>query len=293
MKATATIVIAYVMWGIFPFFWRMLGHVDSLEVVAYRILFSFLLCLLVLVLSGRISFLRQMKDARRLATAFFSGLLLAVNWFVFIYAVVNDHLIDASLGYFLNPLVSVLLGRIFLKEAMDQKRIMAVVLVSLGVAIMVLSSGVIPIIALVLAFTFALYGLIKKKSSLGALESMSSETMSLLPISLAILLYRGTSSGISLFSPGMGTNALIVLSGAVTLVPLLLFSSAAKKIPLHKVGFLQYIAPTMMFLSGIALGERMEWHALASFAFIWMGLLVYSVPSGGSWRRKSGEEVEE
>ncbi|MCD6323030.1 MAG: EamA family transporter RarD, partial [Clostridiales bacterium] len=205
------------------------------------------------------------------------ALLLAINWTLYIYAIGIGDYTQASMGYYINPIVSILLGMIFLKEKLTKWQIAALTLVSIGVIYYIISQGEVPLIALTLAVTFGLYGLYKKTVGLESIQSLTMETAILFPLSLVILFFIGTKDGFVFLNAGILANMFIIFTGIVTLGPLLLFAEGAKRIPLTRVGFLQYIAPSLMLVSGLILGNTFSIHQLICFIFIWMGLAVYTV----------------
>lgn len=276
-KGTIFIIIAYVLWGLFSFYWAQLKHVSSIEIIAYRILFSFAMCLIYLIYKKELSVFLIFKNKKATIKFIVISLLLFVNWFTFIYAVTNNMIIDAGMGYYLNPITSILLGIIFLKEKLGKLQIAAFTLAILGIVYYIVSMGVIPYITLILGTTFGVYGLFKKKSTLSGMHSMSIETAILTPLALIVLFGVSRSGDISLFVGDGKTITLIVFAGFVTLTPLVLFAEATKRIPLIRVGFLQLIAPTMMLFTGLAMGEDFSINRMISLSFIWLSLILYSI----------------
>ncbi|MCK5811348.1 MAG: EamA family transporter RarD [Clostridiales bacterium] len=276
-KGTIFIIIAYVLWGLFPFYWAQLSHVSSIEIIAYRILFSFILCLIYLIYKKELSVFDIFKNFKSTLRFIFISLLLFINWFTFIYAVTNNMVIDAGMGYYLNPIISILLGILFLKEKLGKLQIAAFTLAVLGIVYYIVSMGVIPYITLILGTTFGVYGLFKKKTTLSGMHSMSIETALLTPIALIILFVVSKNSDISLFIGDIKTITFIVFAGFITLTPLVLFAEATKRIPLTRVGFLQLIAPTMMLITGLVMGEDFSFNRIISLSFIWVALIIYSI----------------
>lgn len=275
---------AYGLWGLFPLFFKQLQHVGSLEVVLHRMVWSLVFVLLVLALLRRWSWLRDaLRNPRLLGTFAASSTLLATNWLTYIWAVNNGHVLDASLGYFILPLVNVALGFVFLHERPRPGQWLAFGIAAAGVLWLAALTGHVPWIALGLALTFGIYGLMRKLAPLGALEGMSLETLLLAPLAAAALLW-GHHSG-SMPAHDTHTWLLFVLCGPVTAIPLLLFSAGARRIPLSTMGILQYITPTiLLFLGTLLYGEPFGGPRLAGFGLIWTALLLYSVDS---WRYTS------
>ncbi|MCD6665593.1 MAG: EamA family transporter RarD [Hydrogenophaga sp.] len=277
-------ISAYGLWGLFPLFFKQLQHVGSLEVVLHRMVWSLAFVLLVLAALRRWTWLREaLRSPRLLATFAVSSLLLAANWLTYIWAVNNGHVLDASLGYFILPLVNVALGFVFLHERPRPGQWLAFGIAAAGVLWLALLTGHVPWIALGLALSFGFYGLIRKLAPLGALEGMSLETMLLAPLAAVALLW-GHQSG-SMPAHDTHTWLLFLLCGPVTAIPLLLFSAGARRVPLSTMGILQYLTPTiLLFLGTLLYGEPFAGPRLAGFALIWTALLLYSVDG---WRHRA------
>jgi chloramphenicol-sensitive protein RarD len=273
--------LAYGLWGLFPFFFKQLQHVASLQVVLHRMVWSLVFVLLVLAVLRRWAWLGDVRRRPRLLATFAaSSALLACNWLTYIWAVNNGHVLDASLGYFILPLVNVALGFLFLHERPRPTQWLAFGTAAAGVLWLALLTGHVPWIALALALSFGFYGLIRKLAPLGALEGMSLETLLLAPVAAVVLLW-GQHSG-ALPEQDAHTWLLFALSGPVTAVPLLLFSAGARRIPLSTMGVLQYITPTiLLFLGTLLFDEPFSGPRMFGFALIWTALLLYSADS---WR---------
>ncbi len=268
---------AYVLWGLFPLYWKALLTVSSMEILGHRIFWSLVFMAGVLSLRRDWSWLRlALRDGRVLRIYAVASALLAANWLVYVWAVNNGFVIESSLGYFSNPLVSVLLGVVFLRERLRPMQTTSVIIAALGVAYLTFEYGRPPWIALALAFTFGLYGLMTKTASLSAVRGFTLEMVILLLPTVLFLGYLG-GSGQAQFGGLNGVTLLLALAGPVTAIPLLLFGSAARSIPLSMVGFLQYIAPTIQLLIGVLVyHEAFPPSRLAGFALIWAALLLYS-----------------
>ena len=270
---------AYLIWGFFPLYFKMLQEVPALQIMFHRMVWSFLLLILLIFIKREWPSLKeQIAQPRILLIYALSGGLLSMNWLVFIWGVNSDHVVETSLGYFINPLVSVLLGVIFLKERLRPMQWVPVGLAAAGVIYLTLEYGALPWIALALAFSFGMYGLVKKVSPLGAFHSLTLETGIIsLPALLYLLYAQYHGSGSFGHSP-LQVSLLLAISGAVTVLPLLLFGSAARAIPLSTVGILQYITPTCHFLLGVLVfSEPFDLTQLAGFATIWLALGIYSM----------------
>ncbi len=272
--------LAYVLWGFLPLYWQLLEGIPAWEVLAHRILWSaVLLGVLIGFLNGYrhffLEFLSLARDRRKAIGVFAAGVAVSVNWGVYIWAVTNAHIVEASLGYYINPLLSILLGMIFLQERFSRLQWLAIAFAFSGVAYMTLNFGSIPWIALSLAFSFGAYGLFKKVSHLGPVVGLTLETLLVLPIA-GIYLFWLHQSGAGSFSAGR-PGLLLIGGGLATIIPLLLFALATKRIPLSMIGFLQYCAPTIKLLIGVFWFKEAftPTHAI-TFALIWIGLILYT-----------------
>jgi chloramphenicol-sensitive protein RarD len=267
---------AYIAWGFFPIYWKMLHHVAAIQVIGHRIIWS---CLLLFVY---IAFTKQWRDfratikAKEIRIYTVAAILIGINWLVYVWAVNANFIVETSLGYFINPLLSVLMGVIFLKERLRVAQWIPVALAALGVAYLTYVYGRLPYIALSLAFSFALYGLVKKLAPLGSLYGLSLETGILVIPALAYLLLTEVDGTAAFLHTGSTSDVLMIGAGFVTTIPLLMFASAARSIPLWVVGLLQYIAPTIQFLIGVFIyKEPFSREQLIGFGIVWAALLVF------------------
>ena len=270
--------LAYLAWGLFPLYFKQVAQVPALEVVMHRTVWSLLFVLGVLLVLKRWAWMSDLlRRPRVLATFALSALLLSCNWLVYVWSVQNHHVLDASLGYFINPLVSVALGFFFLHERPRRGQWLAVSIAAAGVIWLTVQTGSLPWIALTLAFSFGFYGLLRKVAKLGALEGLALETLMLAPLAAAALGYWSWQGRSALVQGDSHMIAWLVLAGPLTAIPLLMFAAGARRIPLTTLGLLQYIAPTLQFALGVWLyQETMKPARLAGFALIWLALLVYS-----------------
>ena len=268
---------AYLLWGVLPLYFKALAHVLPTQVVAHRVLWSLLLLAGLIFISKRLPALKAaFADMRLLGVLAGTSLLIAVNWLVYIWAVVNGHVLEGSLGYYLNPLVNVLLGVFLLKERLTRAQTAAVLLAGSGVAVLAAGAGDGLWISLTLAGSFAVYGFLRKIAPVDALEGLTVETLLLAPFALAWLLWLG-GQGHAAMGMDIVTDLLLVLAGAVTAVPLLLFTAAARRLPYSTLGFLQYIAPTIQFLLAVGLfGERFTPAHMVCFGAIWTALAIFA-----------------
>lgn len=276
---------AFTMWGVFPLFLRLMQAVPPLEILSHRVLWSVVFLLGVLGVRRQWTWLDAIRQRPRIALAFAgSAALLFTNWVVFIWAVNNDHIVDGSLGYFMTPLVNVLLGQT-LGERLRPLQWISVALAAGGVVWLTFSAGQLPWIGLVIAVTFGGYGLLRKTASLGALEGLMVETLAMLPLAVAFLLVPGSGNS-QAWGDTLSLTLLLMAAGPVTAVPLLLFAAGARRIPLSVIGLLQYIGPSIQLAIGVWLFDESFTSARATgFALIWGGLALYSAES--LWRMRS------
>ena len=279
-------VAAYVMWGLFPVYWPLLEPGGAMEILAHRIVWSLVFVLLLLVIRRRT--LRDLpRDRRGLGLLGVAAALIGVNWGVFIWAVNHDHVIEASLGYFINPLVTVALGVLVLAERLRRVQWTAVAIAAGGVAVLAAESGRPPWIACTLAVSFGLYGLVKKVVGVGAVEGLTVEAAALTPVALAYLAWLAVSGGSTFGSHGADHSLLLMSSGAVTAVPLLCFAGAAAAVPLSQLGVVFYLNPTMQFLLGVFLRhEPLSSGRLTGFALVWIALALFTADGVANHRRR-------
>jgi len=280
---TAYGLLAYGLWGVFPLYFHLLSPSGAWEILAHRILWSLAFCLLMLAVQRDFGWAREVFGRpRALAAVTAAGLLIAVNWVVYVAAVVAEHVTEASLGYFLNPLVTVAIGVVVLRERLRPLQWVAVGIGLLAAVYLTVDFGRPPWIAFTLAVTFALYGLMKKRigASLTAAQSLTSETVVLAPIALAILVVLAARGGTTFTLDAPWHPVLLATSGIVTALPLLLFAAAARRVPLVTIGLLQFLTPVMQLLCGVLiLGESMSASRWVGFAVVWLALAVLSFDS--------------
>ena len=279
--------LAYIAWGLFPLYFRQVANVPALEVVVHRTVWSLAFVLVVLAVRRQWGWMRALWGQPRVLGAFAaSALLLSGNWLTYVWAVQNHHVVDASLGYFILPLVNVALGFVFLHERPRPGQWLAVALAAGGVLWLAVQAGRVPWIALALALSFGFYGLMRKVATLGALEGLTLETMMLAPVAMAALGVWSAQGQGALVQGDASTVAWLLVAGPLTAVPLLLFAAGARRIPLATMGILQYISPSLQFALGIWLfHEPFQPARLLGFVLIWAALLVYSVEG---WRARQG-----
>ncbi len=284
-KGVLAAIGAYILWGVLPIYWKFLHDVPALQIMTHRIVWSFLFLSILITIRREWEPLRASIDKRTFFIYLGAGSILAVNWLTYIWAVNAGFIVETSLGYFINPLVSVVLGVIFLKERLRPLQWVPVGLAAAGVLYLSFNYGRLPWIALVLAFSFGVYGLIKKLAPLGALHGLTVETGAVFIPALGYLI-AAQIAGVGAYGHGStGQTALLSLTGVVTAIPLLLFAIGARRIPLAMVGILQYIAPSMQFLIGVLLyKEPFTTARLAGFAVIWLALILFTLE--GFWQRR-------
>ena len=272
---------AYILWGVLPIYWDLIRELGAFEILAYRIVLSMIFMLFVVVFTKNTGPFK--RDVHQLFTnpiqliaIIAAGYVITINWGTFIWAVANGHVLQTSLGYYINPLVSIILALIFLKERFNKLEWIAIALAVIGVLYMTLKMGVFPGISLLLASSFGLYGLIKKLVPIDAISSITIECIATAPAGFIYLWYIWQQGSSSL---GVNSSSFwLLFSGAITAIPLILFSAGARRIPLSLTGFIQYIAPTLMFVLGIFLfKEPFNIDQLVTFIFIWIGIIVYSI----------------
>ena len=285
--------LAYAMWGLFPLYFNLVSAAGPLEIVLHRCLWSLAFVLVVLAVLGRWAWLRDaVRRPRTIATFALSALLLSANWLVYVWAVNNGRVVESSLGYFITPLVNVLLGYFVLKERPRRVQWIALAIAASGVLWLTLFTGSLPWVGLVLAATFGIYGLMRKTAPLGALEGLALETMLLAPLAAGLLAWR-MSQGVGGVQGDMTLLALLALAGPLTALPLLLFAAGARRIPLATLGVLQYIGPTIQFALGVWLfHEPFAGPRLVGFVLIWIALVVYTAEGWVALRRRAASPVQ-
>ncbi|HEX2769599.1 MAG TPA: EamA family transporter RarD [Geobacteraceae bacterium] len=283
---------AYLFWGFFPLFFKWVAHVPPLEVLAHRIVWSLITLLFPLAaIKGWGKVRATLTNRKALIILCATTILISTNWFVFIFAVDRGQVLQSSFGYFINPLVSVLLGFLFLGERLRRVQVLSLALAIVGVIVLTVRLGSAPWIALVLAISFALYGLLRKIVPADALTGLAVETLLLFPAASGYILYLGVTGKGAFPSTTLGDNILLPLAGVITAIPLLWFSAAARLLRLATIGFMQYITPTIHFLLAVlAFGEPFTRTHLAGFACIWAGLLLYSYDVTGSRIAEEGRQ---
>ncbi|NOH36044.1 EamA family transporter RarD [Vibrio chagasii] len=269
---------AYTMWGIAPIYFKSLSEVSPLEILSHRVVWSFfLLALLLHVGRGWRKVRDTLTSKPKMMFLVATSLLVGANWLIFIWAVNANHMLDASLGYYINPLINVLLGMFFLGERLRKLQWCAVALAAIGVLIQLIAFGSIPVVAIALAFSFGFYGLLRKKVNLEAQTGLFIETLVMLPAAAIYLLFIADTATSDFLANPMQLNLLLVAAGIITTLPLLCFTGAATRLKLSTLGFFQYIGPSLMFLLAVLIyGEAFTMDKAITFAFIWGALVIFS-----------------
>lgn len=276
---------AYLLWGVFPLYWPLLEPAAPVEILAHRIAWSLVLIVALLALSSGFAWLRRL-ERRQAGLLALAAVLVSLNWGVYIYGVNSEQVVETSLGYFINPLVTVALAVGVLRERLSRAQAIAVLIATVAVAVLALDYGRVPWIALTLAVSFGTYGLIKKRVGVDGTQSFAFETGVLVLPAVAYLLWLGAAGEGTFTTEGAGHVALLVCGGLFTAIPLVLFGVAAIRIPLTTLGLLQYLAPTLQFLIGVlAYGEAMPASRLVGFALVWLALIVFTVDAVRGARR--------
>ncbi|MBT3189905.1 MAG: EamA family transporter RarD [Anaerolineae bacterium] len=269
-------LVTYILWGLFPIYWKQLHHISAAQLIGHRIIWAFIMLTLVIIVTGQWKRFRSNLDAKTLKAHGIASLLLSVNWLTYVWSVNNGYIIESSLGYFINPLFSVFLGMVFLNEKLRSMQWVPIVLATIGVLYLTYAYGRLPWIALILATTFGVYGLLKKKSTLGSLYGLTLETGIMLLPALAYLAYMSAQGEGVFLQLDLKTDLLLIGAGAVTAIPLLTFAKAAQRIPLTMIGLMQYIAPTGQFLIGVLLyKEAFSPSQAIGFGIIWFALIFF------------------
>lgn len=268
---------AYLMWGFLPVYFKTVGAVEPLEVLTQRVIWA--VPFGALILSARSQWPEVKRALRHRVMLFWlslSALFIALNWFIYIWAIQDERIFETSLGYYINPLTNMLVGVLFLGERLRRFQLVAVVLAAIGVLILTISGGQVPWIALALALTFTVYAVIRKKVVIGGMPGLFVETMLLAPIALVWFLWMLSSGEAMFVNGGAWLTFWLMMAGPITALPLLCFALAARRLPLTTIGFMQFLAPTLQFCMGIYYGEALTTPHLVCFGFIWIAVLVFS-----------------
>ena len=273
-------ILSYVLWGFAPVYFKFLEHVPATEILSHRIVWSVVfIAVIMLILKSWSKLFAVLRQPKKLGLLFISACLIGANWYTYINAINSNHLLSASLGYYITPLVIILMAVIFLRERLSLWKIMAVCLAIIGVLIQIFMAGIFPWVALILATTFSIYSIIRKAINVDSITSLLVETAILLPFAIYFLFGISSQTG-ALHENGLYFNLLLIAAGIVTTLPLLFYAEAASRLTLSTLGFMQYLAPSIMWLLAVFLyHEPLSTSMLISFGFIWLGLVSYSLDS--------------
>jgi chloramphenicol-sensitive protein RarD len=271
-------IAAYSLWGILPIYWKAMKQIPAGEILAHRIFWSFLLLMAVIGFTKKwTEFKKAFSGFKSIVAIFLGSILISINWLIYIWAVNNNHIVEASLGYYINPLFTILLGIVVLRERPDVWQIVAIALAGVGVGFLTLQYGEFPWVALSLAISFGLYGLVKKLSKLSSINGLAAETLLVAPMAFGYLCFRVTDDTSVYPALPVLVIVLVLLSGLATSIPLLLFAQGAKRVPLSTMGFVQYLSPSISLVLGIFIYDEPFTHVeKVSFTLIWIALAIYS-----------------
>lgn len=288
-KGVIYAVAAYMLWGVLPIYWKLLKGISPIHVLANRIVWAFVFMAIWLAVTGKFNdFISAFSVKRNITFIFIASVLIAVNWGVFIWAVGDGRILETSLGYYINPLIAVALGIIIFKEKLNKFQVVSIALAFVGIMVRALGLGTFPWVSLTLAFSFGIYSAIKKYVPVSSAISLAVETAMLFPLALGFIIYEEITGKGTFVNPTVSALhiILLILSGVITAIPLLLFAKGAKRLKLSTVGFIQYIGPSLMLMTGVFIyGEKFETTVAVSFVFIWAACLVYLLGS----RNKNGK----
>ncbi len=280
---------AYIIWGLLPIYWKALKHVMPLQIMINRALWSFVLLFLISLIRKKNTF-GYLKDPKTFFKITAASIILSANWLTYIFAVNSGRILEASMGYYITPLVNISLGLIVFREKLTRIQYTAIAFATAGVLYKTIEYGRFPYISIFLALSFGLYGMFKKYFSLDSITGLMTETLILTPFGIAVIIYLQLKGLNSLFTVSLTTDLLLTGSGIITAVPLIMFAEGAKKIPMSAIGFLQYVAPTLMLLTGVFLyEEEFTVSHLITFSLIWTGLAVYTYSLFKSSNKRSDD----
>ena len=277
--------LSYAIWGVFPLFWKLLEHVSSMEILLGRVIWSCVFTTIFIVLIGQRKKLMAdvcylWKDKRQFFSLMAAAFFISINWYIYIWAVTHDRVLESSMGYYINPIISVVFGMIFFKEKLSRPTIVALFIALLGVLVMTVNYGQVPWASLLLALSFAIYGVLKKRIVLDATRGLAIETLFILPFALMYYVYLYSNDSMQFLHEGWQTDVLMMISGIITAIPLILFAKGAQKIPLYLLGFIQYVSPTITFLLGVFLyHEPFTEVEVIAFGCIWTAIAIFSYAS--------------
>ncbi len=277
--------LSYAIWGVFPLFWKLLEHVSSMEILLGRVIWSCVFTTIFILLIGQRKKLIAdvcylWKHKRQFFSLMAAAFFISINWYIYIWAVTHDRVLESSMGYYINPIISVVFGMIFFKEKLSRPTIVALFIALLGVLVMTINYGQVPWASLLLALSFAIYGVLKKRIVLDATRGLAIETLFILPFALMYYVYLYMNHSMQFLHEGWQTDVLMMISGIITAIPLILFAKGAQKIPMYLLGFIQYVSPTITFLLGVFLyHEPFTEVEVIAFGCIWTAIAIFSYSS--------------
>ncbi len=278
-KGTIYAILAFTFWGLVPIYFKLVSHVDAFEVLIHRVLWSVVfLTILLFITKSFNNLVIILQNSKKLKILFISAILVSINWLTFIWAISNNMIMEASLGYYINPLISIILGYIFFHERITKIQLLAICIAFFAILYQIYSLGRLPAISLILAFSFAFYGLARKKVHVESVSGLLVETLLVSPFALLYLFYITSIDKNAFILPIDTTSLLLILAGLITIIPLIWFNSAATKISMLKLGFLQYIGPSISFLLALFVyNEPLNSDKLITFIMIWVALIIFSI----------------
>ncbi|MEK4425650.1 EamA family transporter RarD [Solibacillus sp. FSL K6-1523] len=281
-KGVLNAIVAYACWGVFPLYWKLLEQVTSMEILLSRVIWSFLFTTLFILLIGqRKNLLQDIRflwaNQKQFWSLFVASIVISINWFTYIWAVTHEQVLQSSLGYYINPLISVLFGMLIFREKLSRATIIAVSIAGVGVAVMTFSAGTVPYIAITMAISFSIYGVLKKTIQLDAARGLAIETLFMLPVALIYYVYIWNSNEVHFLQGDIKTNLLLMGGGIITAIPLVLFAKGAHRIPLYLMGFIQFLSPTItLFLGVLLFKEPFTKLEFFTFGCIWIAIVIFS-----------------
>lgn len=279
-------VIAYLMWGFMPLYFRAMVEVPALEMLTHRVIWSVPFGLLIVLFRRQLGeVLAVFATPKRLGWLCLSGAMIGLNWLVYILAIQREQVFQASLGYYINPLIYVLVGVLFMNERLSKAQLVAVLLATAGVGVMTLAGGQVPTLALGLALSFTVYGVIRKQVVVGAMPGLLVETLMLAPFALGYMIWLANSGQMTFLKVSTSWDLGLALGGPLTVLPLLFFAIAARRMTLSAIGFLQFMAPTIQFALAVSFGEPLNTATLVCFGLIWLGVGLFAWDAMSQWRR--------
>lgn len=294
-KGLGIAIVLFIIWGSLPIFWKIIHYISPLTILSHRIVWS-LVCvsIIMFIKYPKAEILEPLKEKKNILIFIASSSIITINWGTYIWAIVNERIVEASMGYYINPIVMILFGMIFFKEKLDLMKKIAIIVAAIGVAFMIFQYKSVPIVALTLAISFAIYGVLKKKLNVNAAMSLFYETLFMFPLALGYVIYSEVKLESYFIQFDPKNVMLLAIAGMVTVIPLILFASAVKKVRLTTLGFIQYLAPTISLLLGVIIyKEEFDLTHWITFGFIWAALIIYTISNILPQKKKAFTEESE